>query len=317
MLARIGVGAGEAGALPTAQSLIATYFPPEKRAGAMGVFVLSAALGYAGGLIVGGYVAQHYGWRNAFILVGVASLLLGPICLLVLKEPRAKVVRRTVAEPYLAAFVELFKSPAYRCILCAIVIFFSMGYGALVFIVSLLTRLFDMDLQTAGATFGSIALFGAIFGNLLGGFLANALARKNLANLPRTAGWAMILCVPVFEFALSRSTMTAMYFPLFLGIMLQNVMSPPMFSSLYLVCESHRHATALAIVLFFANLIGLGLGPFLAGVISDYLAPSYGPAESLRWAIMILFLSMFAAGGFMLRAARHIETAIRDGQTQA
>src|SRR3546814_8426559 len=82
--------------------------------------------------------------------------------------------------------------------------------------------------------------------------------------------------------------MTAMYFPLFLGIMLQNVMSPPMFSSLYLVCESHRHATALAIVLFFANLIGLGLGPFLAGVISDYLAPSYGPAESLRWAIMIL-----------------------------
>src|SRR3546814_9243170 len=93
-------------------------------------------------------------------------------------------------------------------------------------------------------------------------------------------------------------------------------MSPPMFSSLYLVCESHRHATALAIVLFFANLIGLGLGPFLAGVISDYLAPSYGPAESLRWAIMILFLSMFAAGGFMLRAARHIETAIRDGRSE-
>src|SRR3546814_3056450 len=86
-----------------------------------------------------------------------------------------------------------------------------MGYGALVFIVSLLTQLFDMDLQTAGATFGSIALFGAIFGNLLGGFLANALARKNLANLPRTAGWAVILWVPVFEFALSRSTMTAMY----------------------------------------------------------------------------------------------------------
>src|SRR3546814_8663029 len=79
VLARIGVGAGEAGALPTAQSLIATYFPPEKRAGAMGVFVLSAALGYAGGLIVGGYVAQHYGWRNAFILVGVARLLLGPL----------------------------------------------------------------------------------------------------------------------------------------------------------------------------------------------------------------------------------------------
>src|SRR3546814_19480578 len=136
--------------------------------------------------MVGGYVAQHYGWRNAFILVCVVSLLLGPICLLVLKEPRAKVVRRTVAEPYLAAFVELFKSHAYRCILCAIVIFFFMGYGALVFIVSLLTRLLDLDLQTAGATFGRIALFGAIFCTLHGGIFATALARINLAKLPRT-----------------------------------------------------------------------------------------------------------------------------------
>src|SRR3546814_11156995 len=105
---------------------------------------------FRSGLIVGGYVAQHYGWRNAFILVGVASLLLGPICLLVLKEPRAKVVRRTVAEPYLAAFVELFKSPAYRCILCAIVIFFFMGSGAPVFSVTLPTPRFDMELRTAG-----------------------------------------------------------------------------------------------------------------------------------------------------------------------
>src|SRR3546814_15679055 len=99
--------------------------------------------------------------------------------------------------------------------------------------------------------------------------------------------------------------------------MLQNVMSPPMFSSLYLVCESHRHATALAIVLFFTNLIGLGLGPFLAGVIRDYMAPCYGPAESLRWAIMILFLSMFAAGRFMLRLARQIEAALKVGPPKA
>ncbi len=313
-LARIGVGAGEAGALPTVQSLIADYFPPERRAGAMSIFVLSAALGYAGGLILGGYVAQRYGWRSAFILVGVGSLLLGPICLLTLKEPRAKVAAKAVQEPYLTAFVELFKSPAYRCILYAIVIFFFMGYGALVFIVSLITRLFGVDLQTAGATFGTIALLGAVVGNLLGGLLSNALAKKNLANLPRTAGWAMILCVPVFEFALSRSTMTAMYFPLFLGLMLQNVMSPPMFSSLYLVCDSKRHATALAIVLLFANLIGLGLGPFLTGVISDYLEPTHGSAEGLRWAIMILFVSMFASGGLMLRAARHVETARDHGQ---
>ena len=78
-LARIGVGAGEAGALPPAQSLIADYFPPEKRAGAMSIFNMSAAMGYAGGLILGGYVAQHFGWRSAFIVVGLAGVAMGPL----------------------------------------------------------------------------------------------------------------------------------------------------------------------------------------------------------------------------------------------
>jgi MFS family permease len=311
-LARVGVGVGEAGALPTAQSLIADYFPPEKRAGAMGVFILSAAIGYGGGLMLGGYVAQRYGWRNAFLIVGLVGVIMAPICLLLLKEPRKIVAVKTPAEPFTEVLKELIKSSAYRCILYAMVLYFFMGYGALVFIVSLMTRLFGVSIQIAGATFGTIAVIGAVFGNLVGGFLANRLAKRNLANLPRLAGWAMIVCVPVFEFALSRSTLSAMYIPLFLGVMLQNVMSPPMFSSLYLVCDSKRSATALAIVLLFANLIGLGLGPVLAGVISDYLAPTHGPAESLRWSIMILFVVMFAASGLMLRAARHIETADTD-----
>lgn len=316
-LARIGVGAGEAGALPTAQSLIADYFAPEKRAGAMGVFILSAAMGYAGGLILGGYVAQHYGWRSAFLIVGIAGVVMAPVCALLLKEPRKIIAAKTVAEPMRVALSELIKNPAYRCILYAMVIYFFMGYGALVFIVSLMTRLFGVNVQVAGATFGTIAVIGAVVGSLLGGFLSNHLAKRGLANVPRTAGWAMIICVPVFEYALSRSTLSAMYVPLFLGVMLQNVMSPPMFTSLYLVCDSNRRATALAIVLLFANLVGLGLGPFIAGAISDYLAPTYGPAESLRWAIMILFLVMFAAGGFMLRAARYIETATREGHPLA
>lgn len=74
VVARIGVGAGEAGAMPPAQSLIADYFSPEKRAGAMALFSMSSALGYAGGLIAGGYVAQHFGWRIAFMSVGATLL---------------------------------------------------------------------------------------------------------------------------------------------------------------------------------------------------------------------------------------------------
>lgn len=310
IIARAGVGAGEAGALPTAQSLIADYFAPEKRSTAMALFVLSGAVGYAGGLILGGYIAQHYGWRTAFLAVGLVGVALAPACLLLLKEPRHNMSSSLSREPAIEAFKALFKSPAYRCILYAIVIYFFMGYGALVFIVSLMTRLFDVDLQVAGATFGTISVVGMTVGALLSAVLSSVLARRSLANIPRIAGWAMILCVPAFEYALSRSTLSAMYLPLFLGVMLQAVISPPMFSSLYLVCNDTRNATGLAIALLFANLIGLGLGPFLAGVISDYLAPSYGAAESLRMSIMMLFVVMIGAGAYMLRAANLIQVSI-------
>jgi MFS family permease len=304
--ARIGVGAGEAGALPPAQSLIADYFPPEQRAGAMSLFMSSSAVGYAVGLILGGYIAQHYGWRSAFQIVGVGSLLLGPICLLVLNDPRSKSTSSVTVEPFRSAIGNLFNVPAYRCILYAIVIHFFIGNGSVVFVVSLMTRLFGVSVQAAGATFGTIAILGAIVGNLLGGVVTNYAAKRSLSNIPRIAGWAMVATVPVFEFAFSRSTLGAMEVPLFVGIALLNVIYGPMFSSLHLVCHSNRRATAVAIVLLFANLVGLGLGPLLTGLISDYLAPTYGPAEGLRWAIMILFVAMFAGGAFMLRAANHI-----------
>lgn len=305
-LARIGVGAGEAGALPPAQSLIADYFPPEKRAGAMSIFNMSAAMGYAGGLILGGYVAQHFGWRSAFIVVGLAGVAMGPVCLMVLKEPRAQVVSKHAAERSRVALIELFKIPAYRYIAGAIVIYFFMGYGALVFVVSLMMRLFGITVQAAGAKFGTISVVSAIVGNICGGLIANRTARSSLANIPRIAGWAMIAAVPVYEFALSRSSWVTMEGPLLLGFTLQNVCAGPMYSSLHLVCENNRRATALAVALLFANLLGLGLGPFLAGVISDHLAPTYGSAEGLRWAIMTLFLAMLAGGACMLRAARLI-----------
>lgn len=306
---RLGVGAGEAGALPPAQSLIADYFPPEKRAGAMSFLMSSSAVGYAVGLILGGYIAQHYGWRSAFTFVGAAGFLLGPMSLLILKDPRTKFASKVTAEPFGVALKELFRVPAYRCILYAITIHFFMGYAAVVFVVSLMTRLFAVSLQTASGAFGIIAILGAVFGNMFGGLVANRLAKRSLANIPKTAGWAMIASVPVFELAFSRSTFATMVVCLFFGIMLLNVIFGPLFSSLHLVCGSNRRATAVAIVLLFANLIGLGLGPFLTGVISDHLAPTYGTAEGLRWSIMILFVVMFAGGVFMLRAAEHISTA--------
>ena len=87
-LARVGVGAGEAGAVPPSQSLLADYFPPERRSLALAVFFLSAAAGNVLGLIVGGQVADAYGWRWTFVIFGLPGLLLALIVWVVLDEPR-------------------------------------------------------------------------------------------------------------------------------------------------------------------------------------------------------------------------------------
>jgi predicted MFS family arabinose efflux permease len=88
VLARFGVGAGEAGAMPPAHSLLADYYPPTERAGAIGVFMMCSPVGYAIGLVLGGFIAQHYGWRTAFISVGLFGVLIAPLTWFVLQEPR-------------------------------------------------------------------------------------------------------------------------------------------------------------------------------------------------------------------------------------
>src|SRR3546814_15234619 len=87
-LARMGVGAGEAGAVPPAQSLIADYYPPKERAGALGFYMMSSMAGYIIGMVVGGWAAQYYGWRAAFILVGLPGFLLALATKFILREPR-------------------------------------------------------------------------------------------------------------------------------------------------------------------------------------------------------------------------------------
>jgi predicted MFS family arabinose efflux permease len=313
VIARIGVGAGEAGAMPPAQSLIADYFSPEKRAGAMALFSMSSALGYAGGLIAGGYIAHQFGWRVAFMLVGSTGVIIAPLCFFGLKEPRRHSATVAPRETFWAALTELMRAPAYRYIVAAISIYYAMGYGALLFVVSLMMRLYKMNVQEAGGAFGLIFVLAALVGNVLGGLIGNRFAKRSLANLPRIAGIAMLVAVPIFEFGFSRPTWSAMQVPLTMGLVTLNIMLAPMYSSLHLVCDHKRRATAVAVALLFANLIGLGLGPFATGAISDHLAIASGSGEGLRSALMIVVSIMVVGGILMLLAARHIALDLRMG----
>lgn len=310
-LARVGVGAGEAGAVPPAQSLIADYYPPEQRAGALGVYMMSSMAGYIIGMTAGGWVAQHYGWREAFLVIGLPGFLLAVATHFVLREPRLQprfAVAPEATEDARQSIKQLLAKPAYRNIVYALVVYFLMAYGALVFTASFMIRVHGLTVAEAGGLFGIMSAVGAVVGNLGGGKLGDHLAKRDIAWVARFPGLALIAALPLYVGSFAMGSV-ALMIPLSLlgGILLTGAV-PTIFAALHLICGSKRRAMAVALAFFFANLIGLGLGPVLAGAISDHMAQIYGPAEGLRYALMIMSLTFLPAGIFMLRASKYLKS---------
>jgi predicted MFS family arabinose efflux permease len=305
--ARIGVGAGEAGALPPAQSLIADYYPPERRGRALGVFMMSSMAGYVLGIVVGGQIAQHWGWRAAFLSVGLPGLALAVLTQAVLREPRRRpefAVPADGLEPIGASVRALLAKRAFVDILIAMVLYFMMAYGAFVFTVSFMIRVHGVSVGTASAIFGGVSSVTALVGSYLGGAVADRLAKRDIGWLARLPGWGLILACPIYETAFGLPTLAGTVVMLSLGGVLLTGAIPPMFAALHVVCGSRRRAMSVAVVFFFANLIGTGLGPIVAGRLSDTFARSVGPGDGLRYAMMVVMLTFVPSGYFMLRAAR-------------
>ncbi|WP_297339703.1 MFS transporter [Pseudophaeobacter sp.] len=309
-LARVGVGAGEAGAVPPSQSLLADYFPPERRSLALAVFFMSAAAGNVLGLIVGGQIADAYGWRWTFVIFGLPGLLLALLVWFVLDEPRNLPkfkVETKDTESFREALAILKKKPAFVNSVIGMVLYYTMIYGVLTFSISFVIRTQGLSLADASAYYGAIGLIAAIIGNPFGGWLADKLSKSNTAWLGRLPGYGFLLAFPLFLTSYLTGSLTVLLVFLALGMFVMMMATPPIFSCLHAVCGTARRATAIAIAYFFANLIGVGLGPVITGVLSDYFAASIGPAEGLRYALAVMTVLYLPSAFFMLRAARTLE----------
>jgi predicted MFS family arabinose efflux permease len=310
-LARVGVGAGEAGAIPPAQSLIADYFRPEMRARALGVFMMASMAGYILGLVLGGYIAEHYGWRAAFVVVGLPGLALALLVHFVLQEPRERpefAIRTEAKESAWSAFKALAKKPSYVCIILSMVFYFLTAYGALVFSVSFMMRVHGMSVSEAGGAYGLVSSVAVVIGTFAGATVTDLLSKKRgLRWAALVPGISLIISLPLLSAAFLADSVLVMFALLLLASCLFSAAVPAMFAALHLVCGSKRRAMAVAAAFFFANLFGLGLGPPLTGALSDMFADAYGPGEGLRYALLIMCAALAPAGFFMLRAAKRLE----------
>jgi predicted MFS family arabinose efflux permease len=290
-LARIGVGVGEAGYAPPAHSMIADYYPPKQRSSAMGVFALGISLGIMIAYLGGGWMAQNIGWRQAFLIVGVPGLILALLFRFTVTEPprghsEGKIddgVRYGVFA--VARFLLKRKSFIHLSLGAGISSF--TAYAVLSFFPSFLERSHGLELQEIGAYLGVIIGVSTGVGYLGGGYYSDKIGRNNRSRSLRAIAAALLLGW-VFVFPLYLLANPYLVIALFfLPSALSNCYLPTTFAQVQSLVDIRMRSVASAILLFVINIIGLGLGPQVAGILSDYLSVTQG-SESLRYSLLII-----------------------------
>ena len=291
MIARIGVGIGEAGCSPPIHSLISDYFPPERRATALSIYALGIPIGAAIGTLAGGWIGQYYGWRTAFLVVGLPGLLIAVLVKLTLREvPRGHsegaeaVAEQTESVGGVIRFMWGLKS--FRHLSLAGSLHAFVGYGVGLFLPSFFMRIHGFGLAETATYLFLIGLTGMI-GTFLGGFLGDRLGVRDKRWYAWVPGIATIAAVPFAVAFYLWEDPIVMLFLAIPGAILGPMYLGPTFGLTQTLVKPHMRALASAILLFILNLIGLGLGPLFAGFLSDQLRPEFG-IESIRYALLIV-----------------------------
>lgn len=309
LLARIGVGVGEAGCTPPAHSIISDYFPPQKRATAISVYTTGIYIGILMGFVVGGLLAKNYGWRFALYVLGILGMLFYVIVYLTIKEPvkgqednKNEVQAKEVSLKEGVRILMANKTFRYVSLGMGFQAFYS--YGLNNFLPAFLQRVHQLELVEASIILGLAIGVGGGLGTFFSGILADRLRHRNL-------GWylwiPMISCLvnifPSLLFFFSDEYSVVITSIFFVGILSPMYIAPSIAVSLSLVNAKMRAFTS-AILIFILNFIGLGFGPLMVGAISDALIPQYGNL-SLRWAYCVTLIPVLISIALFYKASKH------------
>jgi predicted MFS family arabinose efflux permease len=283
-LARVGVGVGEAGCSPPAHSYISDLFPLDKRATALAIYSLGIPIGGSLGSLLGGWLGQLYGWRVAFLAVGLPGVLLALVVRYTLREPPRAVVHQRESVRDVFGFMLRRRAFVHMSMGAALHAFY--GYGAASFIPVFLMRVHGFELGPLGTWLAAIGLTTGVLGTYLGGAVSDRLAKAQVRWYMRVPAVASLIGIPfTFLFYLWPEGRTALLLSV-PGALLGPIYLGPTFAMTQSLVRPHMRALASAILLFIINLIGLGLGPWFVGMLSDALKPSYG-VDAIRYALLV------------------------------
>jgi MFS family permease len=310
LLARIGVGVGEAGGSPPAHAMISDYFPPEKRSTALSVYSTGIYIGVLIGFLMGGYLNQHLGWRTAFFVLGAPGILFSLLFYFTVKEPKkgaTDVISATAGETHSLRTVLkiLFSNKVFVFLAAATGLHVFCIYGLLNWAPSFLSRLHGMKSADIGVSLGLIFGFGGGIGTWAGGFLTDRFGKKDKRWYLKLPAYAILISL---LFTAGTIFIQNNYLTLIcLGgcAFLQSMYLGPSIAVAHSLVPASMRALTSAILFFVLNLVGLGFGPLVVGLISDLLKPTQG-IESLRWALSIILPLSLASAALFLKAAKNI-----------
>jgi MFS transporter, Spinster family, sphingosine-1-phosphate transporter len=302
-LCRLGVGIGEAGGVAPSYALVGEVFPPERKARALAIYSLGIPLGSALGMLFGGYIAATVDWRTAFVVVGLAGVLLTVPFLMFVHEPRRLAPgKRTVERGVLRI---LAAKPSFWLLSFGAASSSMLGYGLAFWLPSLMRRSFGLDLIATSRFFGLLFLVGGTAGVLLGGWLGDRMGSRDKAAYARVPALAFLAAVPLFAAGVLSHSAAAAFLLFLVPQALAYVWLGPVLTAVQHLVAAPMRATASATFLLINNLIGVGFGSLTIGALSDRLTPAYG-TEGLRIAVLAALGFYLLAALLMALAGRHL-----------
>jgi predicted MFS family arabinose efflux permease len=309
LLARIGVGVGEAGCTPAAHSLIADLAPPEKRASAISFYSLGIPIGSLLGMVIGGLVADAYGWRAAFFVAGLPGIALAAIVMLVLRDPRlAAQVQAAQPKPAIStaeAFKEIASSRAFILMAIGGAAAAFLSYGKATWTTIFFQRTHEMSPGEVGFWFGIGGGIAGIIGTWAGGWFADRFGKENRRHVLTAPAIGMTVAIPIAIAAYWVADWRISLLLIMLPTLLNALYVGPAYSCAQGLVPLRARAMASAVLLFAQNLIGLGLGPLFFGILSDGIKPMAGE-DSVRWVLYGAALLGSIPSFFFWRASLHL-----------
>ena len=278
--ARTGVGVGEGCSGPSSQSLVADFFERHELAKAMGYLTLGSTVGTAAGLVFGGQLAEMFNWRWAFILMGLPGLLIGAVLFFTVREPPrgryAPAGTDMTQLPLGRTIVSLVTNRVFMGLALGWAVQIMIGYALAFWMAAVMLRQFPISTGDVGLYLGLTFFLGGIPGPLIGGYLTHWLTLRDERWRAWLPGLVSLGCVVPLALSLSSSSFAGFlgWFGVAYGIYVAS--QAGIMSGIQAAVEPASRGFAVAIALFFNNLVGQAVGLMVIGAVSDWLTATRG-----------------------------------------